>query len=363
MSAFLLPEGGPYLLSHSVGCQPAAVRARLEELWLAPWAERGGEAWPVWLGAIERFRGALAGLLDGEAADFCPKPNLSAALFSLIAARPLDPARPVILASAHTFPSLGFAAGQCERLGYRLELLPAGADPADTAIWERAMGKDVAMVLAMHVHSNSGVVAPVPEICALARSRGIFSVIDVAQSAGVVPVVLNEWAADAVIGSCVKWLCGGSGAGWLWVNPDRIQELQPLDVGWFSHAEPFAFDIEDFRYAGDARRFWGGTPSVAPYVAAMAGIEAIAATGVDTVWRHNRALMNRLAGRLPDGLLEKARAGRIGGTLCLPMAEAEERLRAAGCKFDRRGDVLRLSFHIYNTESDADLVADCLPRR
>jgi selenocysteine lyase/cysteine desulfurase len=361
--SFILPPGGPYLLSHSVGCQPATAKARLEGAYLAPWAEQGGGAWPAWLATIERFRAALAGLLGGEARDFCPKPNLSAALFSLIAARPFDAARPVILASAHMFPSLGFAAAQCARLGYRLELLPAAADPGELAVWEQAMGGEVGMVVAMHVHSNSGVVAPVPEICALAQARGIFSVIDVAQSAGVVPIDLALWKADSVIGSCVKWLCGGPGAGWLWIDPAVLPRLEPLDVGWFSHADPFEFDIEDFRYAPDARRFWGGTPSVAPYAAATAGIEAIAAIGVETVWRHNRALITRLSDRLPPDILEKAHRGAIGGTLCLALPEAAAALTAAGCRFDRRGDTLRLSFHIYNTEGDADRVAECLPRR
>ena len=53
-----------------------------------------------------------------------------------------------------------------------------------------------------------------------------------------------------------------------------------------------------------------------------------------------------------------------GATLCLqPGAEIDAiagRLTAAGCHFDRRGETLRLSFHIYNDGREADLVGDCL---
>ncbi|MEI9904840.1 MAG: aminotransferase class V-fold PLP-dependent enzyme [Asticcacaulis sp.] len=71
------------------------------------------------------------------------------------------------------------------------------------------MRDDVAAVIAMHVHSNTGVVAPVAAICALARQRGIVSIIDVAQSTCIMPVDPIVWGADALVGSCLKWLCGG----------------------------------------------------------------------------------------------------------------------------------------------------------
>src|ERR1700761_8496579 len=83
---FLVPPGGPYLLAHSVGCQPVAARNALERHMLEPWAAKGGEAWPDWLAAIDDFRAALARLLGGAAADYCPQPNLSAGLFALLSA-------------------------------------------------------------------------------------------------------------------------------------------------------------------------------------------------------------------------------------------------------------------------------------
>ena len=48
---------------------------------------------------------------------------------------------------------------------------------------------------------------------------------------------------DFIVGSCVKWLSGGPGAGFLWVGEDVIDRCQPQNVGWFSHEDPFEFDI------------------------------------------------------------------------------------------------------------------------
>ena len=340
--------GGTYLLSHSAGLLPKAARAEFDAHFFTPWAEKPGESWPLWLDAIDNFRKALAGLLGGRMADYCPQSNVSAALFALLSGLTLEKGRDRIVMSAHAFPSLGFVAQQAERLGFRFEILEG--DPADIATWDAAMTSDLAVFVAMHDHSNTSVVSPVAEIAALARARGIFSLIDVAQSAGILPIDVAAWQADALIGSCLKWLCGGSGAGFLWCPHD----LRPLNVGWFSHENPFEFDIRDFRYAPDARRFWGGTPSVAPYVLATTGIRTISEIGVEKILNHNRALIARI---------DPSERSAKGGTLChkpLDMEKTMAALTAAGCRYDRRVETLRLSFHIYNTEQDADIVASCL---
>jgi len=347
---FELPPGGPYLLSHSAGLLPSSARGEFEAKFFTPWAARPGESWPLWLEAIDDFRTALAGLLGGRMQDYCPQPNVSAALFALLSGLPCNRSRNVIVASAHSFPSLGFVIDQMQQLGFRFELLPEHYDPADPEIWNAALKPDVAAVLAMHVHSNTGAASPVRQICEMARDRGIFSIIDVAQSAGILPIDVTAWQADALVGSCLKWLCGGPGAGFLWCPHD----LRPLNVGWVSHENPFAFDIRDFRYAPDARRFWGGTPSIAPYVLATTGIDTIRGIGVKRILEHNRALIARI---------DPSDRSGMGGTLCYRPRDMEKTmtaLTAAGCRYDRRGDTLRLSFHIYNTENDADIVAGCL---
>ncbi len=359
---FETPEGGPYLMAHSVGLLPEGARDVLASGVLDPWAHKG-EAWAEWLTAIDRFRDAIASLTGGKRADICPQANVSSGLFALLTGMPLEKGRNVILASALSFPSIGFAAGNLERLGLSLRLLPEDRSPADPQVWADAMTGDVAAVIVMHVHSNSGVVAPVADICAQAKARGVFAIVDVAQSSGVLAVDPAGWGAGAVIGSCLKWLCGGPGAGWLWADPAATRDFRPLHVGWFSHDNPFAFDIRDFRYAPDARKFWGATPTVAPFALATAGIEGVVKAGVDKVRAHNRHLIARVADAAPRWTDQLDRTGK-GGTICLQAGTETDaiqaRLIAADCRFDRRSDTLRLSFHLWNSEADADIVANCL---
>ena len=359
---FEVPGPGPYLLSHSVGCLPAASRSRFERDLFGPWAEKGSDGWPDWLAAIDAFGTALARLLGVEPREICPQPSVSAALTSLLSGLPRERGRDVLLASAHSFPSIGFALGQFERMGYRLELIAEEEMPSLPETWTQRIDGRVAAVVAMHVHSNSGRVAPLAEIAGAARSAGALAVADICQSAGVLPIALRETGVDAAIGSCVKWLCGGPGAGFLWLRGERIGEFAPLGVGWFSHDQPFEFDIRDFRYAQDAKRFWGGTPSIAPYVLATSGIETIAGIGVEAILAHNRALVETIGAAAGIELDMSDR----GGTLCLRTDDADAAAAALaehGCRFDRRANVLRLAPHVHNDEREAEIVGDALRGR
>jgi kynureninase len=361
-----VPGPGPYLLTHSVGCLPVTAEAALRSTYLEPWRAQGGDAWPRWLEAVGEFRAALAELLGGAASEYCPQPNLSAALAKLVPALPYPDHRRVWLAAEESFPSLGFVLQRAEKLGFSVRLLPRARDPGHLEMWVDALTEDVCAVLVTHVHSSTGIVAPVADIARVCRAHGVLCVIDVAQSAGILPLRVDTLGADALLGSCIKWLCGGPGAGFVWVRPGLVHSLSPIDVGWFSHVDPFAMDIHDFRFAEDARRLWGGTPSIAPYVIATAGLRLINEIGVETIRRHNRDLMREFLEAAPATVGAAIDLEGIGGTLCLPAGGDFEAvsaaLKALGARFDTRGPRVRLSFHLCNDAEDARCTGRAWPR-
>jgi selenocysteine lyase/cysteine desulfurase len=321
---FSLPDG-TYLLSHSVGCLPRAARGAADRFF-EQWGAQGGEAWEGWLASVGDFQKSLATLLNGEAAEFCPQTNISSAIAKILSSLPRRKGKTKLLLSELDFPSAGFALAQAERAGYAVEFMPAESDAVSPECWLRHITHDTQLVLVTHVlYGNSGL-NPVAEIISAARRHDVFTVVDVAQSAGVVPIDLREWDADFVVGSAVKWLCGGPGAGFLWANPSGVERFEPTDVGWFSHEDPFEFRIRSFRYAPDARRFWGGTPSVLPYVVARAGIDLVNSVGVANVRAHNRTLTERLVrAALERGLTVRTPhdPARRGGTVCVAFRDPQ----------------------------------------
>ncbi len=354
---FSVPSG-PYLLSHSVGCLPSGARDNLISGYLEPWANSGGDAWPKWLDAIEGFCAAISDLIGVEAYDICPQPSVSAAFTAYLTALP-NRGRSKIVMHENAFPTMGFVVAGLRKMGLELVLIEGEAD--DPTDWEQHINEQVQACLITHVHSNTGVISPVKGIADVCHKHGVFPVVDVAQSIGIVPVDPAAWGVQALFGSCVKWLCGGPGAAYLWVRPEHAATLEATNVGWFSHENPFEFDIRNFRAASGARKFWGGTPSVAPYALAAGSVNALSEIGLQQIRDHNLHLKTTALRGLENTDLTARPAAQSGGTLCLNLSDTQadilaSKLAEASCHYDRRDNSLRLSFHIYNSEAEAELV-------
>jgi len=76
-----------------------------------------------------------------------------------------------------------------------------------------------------HITSMLGIVMPVKAICALARERGIFTVLDGAQAVGQIPVDLKDLGCDAYFSSPHKWLLAPAGNGFLYVRRDVAKKV------------------------------------------------------------------------------------------------------------------------------------------
>lgn len=366
VSTLFAKPAGPYFLSHSVGLQPLAARASLDAAYFAPWAAGDGATWTRWLAAIDGFRESLAGIIGARAQDVCPQTNISSALTKVLHAAPADPRRRKIVLCDEDFPTVGFVAGEARRFGHEPVFIKGAAALADPDAWAEGYGDDVAFLHVTHVFSNLGLKAPVGEIVRRAKAKGVITIVDAAQSAGAVSVDAAAWNADFITGTSVKYLCGGPGACWLWVNPDIAPRCAPSDVGWFSHENPFEFDIRHFAYAPAAKRFWGGTPSVAPYVIAKAGIDAVASAGADAIAARNQSLLDRIIDALPAGAFAShVKKGERGAAfIFLPRDPdgAKAALNEAKIAHDARAGGLRFSVHLYTDDKEAEALIAVLRR-
>jgi len=350
--------GPGYLLNHSVGRPLKSTEQALKQAFFAPWQESGREPWGQWLGVIDNFTAALASLFNGQPQDFCPQVNLSSALSKIVMSlgRLTRDGGAVVLMSEIDFPSMGFALKKALPASCELRFIPKSLDVTDPNVWSAHICDDVDLVFVSHAYSNTGQQAPLAQIIPFARERGCLSLVDVAQSAGILPLDLAKLQPDFMIGSSVKWLCSGPGAAYLWINPAILPECQPQDVGWFSHENPFEFDIHDFRYHPTALRFWGGTPSIAPYAIAAHSIQYFANIGSQVMREHNLQLMEPVVQTLDDELVSPREVDKRSGTLILQFGERQPHIMAAlaeaNISVDARSLGIRVSPHIYNDEAD-----------
>lgn len=367
-----VPQKGIYALSHSVGPLTLAAKKALDEHYLQPWQDLGGDAWPHWLAQIDDFCEQVALLINCEPSTVCPQSNLGSGFSAFLGAlskREKTEAHPhernVVLMHRDAFASMGFVVQGLSKT-YGLKLVLIESDPNDLDAWTQALEKNqVLACLFTHVHSNTSVKSDVKRLCELAHIFESFALVDIAQSAGIVEIDIEAWDADAVFGSCVKWLCGGPGAGFMQVKASLNRELAPDPVAWFSHKNPFEFDIEHFEFDDSARRFWGGTPSVAPYAMAAASINCMRCLGISNVVTHNHSLRQHLLNSLSANnqnrqLIDKL--NQLGGSLCLEAQNAErthKMLTENQVRFDERNTIFRISLHLTNTLEDAEIIASC----
>ena len=93
--------------------------------------------------------------------------------------------------------------------------------------FERAITPNTRVLTFMHLSNTAGDLFPAKELCALARSRGIVSLVDGAQSFGLLDVDLSDIQPDFFSGSSHKWPCGPKETGVLYVNSSMHEAFWP----------------------------------------------------------------------------------------------------------------------------------------
>jgi kynureninase len=361
---FPILEHTTYLINHSLGAMPAAAEQRMIE-YARTWAERGirawGEGWwtmPLTVGdQIGRIVGAPPGTV-------CMHQNVSVAEAIVVSCFQGSERNGIVFEAAN-FPSVRYVY-QAQR---HLEVV-ACEKPEEllASIDERTL-----LVPVQHVLFRSGEIQDVQSIVERAHEVGALVVLDAYQSAGTVPLDVSALDVDFAVGGSVKWLCGGPGAGWLYVRPDLIDSLEPAATGWQAHARPFAFEPE-LEYAEGIARFLTGTPNVPALYAATTGYDLIEEIGVDRI-RANSLRQTDLLIREAEARGFEIRSPRApdrrGGTVTVHVDDFEavhRELSERQVLCDFRPDAgIRLGPHYYNTDEDVvgalDEIADILATR
>ncbi|MDX2084231.1 MAG: aminotransferase class V-fold PLP-dependent enzyme [Candidatus Melainabacteria bacterium] len=360
---------GSYLASHSMGAMPLQAQDYLQS-YLQQWSSQGISAWDdTWPRLIASHAGLIETLIcapQPNTVTFHQNVSTLLAIVSSAIVRPNN-TRWKVVATTLNFPSLLYH-WQC-MLPFGIELVEISSrDGATIALqdWEAAIDENTLAVLVDHGIFLSGALQDARAITQLAHAKGAYSLVDVYQTAGCVPVDVTDWQADFVLGGSHKWLCGGPGAAWLYIRPEHLKTLVPSITGWFSHQQPFAFHRQ-FEPADHAARFSTATASIPALLSARAGLEWILRVGVDPIRSYTQVQTQRVIdAALSLGVLVRTPQDpkQRSGVVCLdwPGAAAfEKRLLAEGFWVDYRpGGGLRLSTHFYTPPHSVDRFLEAL---
>jgi selenocysteine lyase/cysteine desulfurase len=201
------------------------------------------------------------------------------------------------------------------------------------------------------VQSANGHVLDVDALRDAVAGTDVLVVLDVTQAMGWKRLDLG-WA-DVTTAAVYKWLLAPRGTAWMSLS-DRVSGLMtPHAANWYANTDPWSniYGLP-LRLAESARRFdtspaWFGALGSGLTLPWLAGLDGAA------VEAHCVGLANRLCEELELPQRDSA-------IVSLPVADAADKLRAAGIRASVRAGAVRVGFHVYNTDEDLERLLEAL---
>ena len=356
-------ESTVHMISHSLGAMPRRTYESLRE-YADTWTTRGIRAWEEgWWEMPVKLGDLIGGIIGAAPGEVVMQQNVSTCVATVLSCFEWSGLRKKIVSEAFNFPSNLYQCHALERVGARVVTVPS--DDGIGVPLERmlvAIDGETRLVFVSHVLFRSSFVQDLVTITRRAHEMGAMVLADIYQSAGSVPIDVHALGVDFATGGSVKWLCGGPGAGYLYVRRDLWRKLEPRFTGWMAHKRPFAFEAGAMDYADDAYRFLNGTPAIPALYAARSGYEIIAEIGVDRIREKSLRQTARLI-ELAEGAGFRINSPRSptqrGGTVVIDVPDGaevtKELLRRDFLVDYRPGAGIRVAPHFYSTDEELEL--------
>lgn len=265
-----------------------------------------------------------------------------------------------------------------ERQGASLRFVPViGEDGSlDVEALPDLLTPEVKLFAFTHISNSLGTITPAAEWCALARSRGITTLVDGAQSAGHIPVNVKDIGCDFFAFSGHK-ICGPTGIGVLYGRAATLEAMPPFHGGG-EMIESVRYERSTYRAAPE--KFEAGTPPIAGAIGLAAACDWLDSIGMEAIAARDERLTARLVGTLNgiDGVRAIGPKGARGALSSFVMEgvhphdlvtfASEQGLAMRGghhCtqplmrKLKLPGTA-RASLYFYNTEDEIDRLGEIL---
>ncbi len=266
-----------------------------------------------------------------------------------------------------------------ERTGAKLVFLPVtGGDEGllDVDRLDSLLFRRVKLFAMVHISNSLGTVNPVSWLCERARKAGVVTLVDAAQSAGHLPLDVQQIGCDFLVFSGHK-LCGPTGIGVLYGRQELLNEMPPYQGGGDMI---LSVDYAASRYKSAPHRFEAGTPDISGAIGLHAAFDYLDEVGRDRIWEHDQLL----AACAHHGLKDKKgirvfgpHAGRAGVvSFMVEGVHSHDVVTVADQKgvalrgghhctqplFHKLGveSTARASFYFYNTEEDVDRLIEVI---
>ena len=174
-----------------------------------------------------------------------------------------------------------------ERIGARLRFVPVRDDGTlDLDQLPNLLTREVKIFGFTHVSNSLGTINPVADLCRKAREVGAVTLVDAAQSAGHMPVDVQELGCDFLAFSGHK-MCAPTGIGVLYGRAEVLNSIPP----WHGGGEMIVtVTLEKSAFKKAPHRFEAGTPNIAGAIGLAAAMDYIEQIGRAAIFEHDSKL-------------------------------------------------------------------------
>jgi selenocysteine lyase/cysteine desulfurase len=353
---------------HLANCSqsPQSLRSRdAIEGYLNNWNEMGMN-WEDWVEAVNDSKAEFAKLINATTSEIAMLTSVSQVTYSIASSLDYSSRRNKVVVTEADFPTVVHIWIAGKRLGYDLEFVPVENGQIDLAAYEKIVDEKTLITSIPYVYYQNGFKQDLGAICEIAHRKGSLLYVDAYQGLGTEPLDVKALDIDMLGTGNLKYLLGMPGSAYLYVKKDLVPHLKPMATGWFGQENPFAFDIHNFQYASDARRFDTGTPSIINAYAAKAGIEILNEVGLQNIkiWidELSRYTLQELEKRgLKTTSPKDIRKKGPSTSIIVPDPHAvEAKLKKRGIVASARGPIIRYAPHFFVTREDIDRALDAL---
>jgi len=346
--------------SYGPGALPvlAEVQAGLEQ-----WS-RGTASWRDWERRGEDARRLFAQLLGCAPEQVALLSAFSAAAGQVAECLPAPGRgrRANIVVGSNEFRSNLFAWMGQQRRGFEVRLVPFENGRIRAEDLLAACDRETALVAVSHVQSANGYRVDLERLSAGLKALPARLFVDATQSLGGLRVPLE--GIDFLAAASYKWLLSPRGSAFLYVAPDALEGLYPLQPSWKTPDDPHAdYYGGPYEPAARASRL-DGSLAWPIWLGTARALELLLEVGLDRIEEHNLALAASFAEGLRrigmEPLFEAHESSPIMALRLPDPAATQERLAAAGVLAAVRSDYLRTSFHLYNNADDVARLLEAL---
>jgi isopenicillin-N epimerase len=243
---FMLAKDKAFFNTGTIGAMPRVVYERTVEHLrkmatdVADW-DYSGPDWISGYSDVPAIRGKAARLLNCDLKELALTDNVTSANSYVASGMELPEGGEIIMSDQEHVGGESPWQNAAKRHGgtvTKFQLPKPAHDSAEIlAIVMNAMRPRTRVLFLSHVITASGAILPVKEICAAARQRGIFTVIDGAQAFGHIGVDVKEIGCDAYVGCFHKWMLAPAGEGFLYLRDDRAPGIwsSVASANWNNH--------------------------------------------------------------------------------------------------------------------------------